>query len=138
VNADARTGVPDGYRTLSPYLVADGAEDLLEFVARVFETSERSRMTGAQGAFHFEVEVGDSVLMIGEGGGSSFPAMLHVYVADADAVYERALAEGATSAAEPHDTSFGDHRAAFDDRWGNQWWVATRVQPDADTGFARS
>jgi uncharacterized glyoxalase superfamily protein PhnB len=65
--------------------------------------------------------------MIGEGGSTSFPAMLHVYVEDSDAVYERALAEGATSAEGPHDTDFGDHRAAFDDRWGNQWWVATRV-----------
>ena len=121
-------GVPDGYRTLSPYLIAHGAEQLVGFVSRVFGTSERRRMTGAQGAFHFEVELGDSVLMIGEGGSASFPAMLHVYVEDSDAVYERALAEGATSAAEPHDTSFGDHRAAFDDPWGNQWWVATRVR----------
>jgi uncharacterized glyoxalase superfamily protein PhnB len=108
-------------------LVAKGAEELVGFVSRVFETSERSRMSGEQGAYHFEVELGDSVLMVGEGGERPFPAMLHVYVDDADEVYERALAAGATSAAEPHDTSFGDHRAAFDDRWGNQWWVATRV-----------
>jgi PhnB protein len=83
-------------------------------------------MTGELGGLHAEVDIGDSVLMVGEGPGGAFPAMLHVYVEDADAVYARALAEGATSAAEPHDTSFGDHRAAFDDRWGNQWWVATR------------
>ena len=120
-------GVPDGYHTLSPYLIATDAEELVQFVSRVFETSERRRMTGAAGAFHFELEIGDSVLMVGEGSGDSFPAMLHVYVADADAVYERALAEGATTVAEPHDTDFGDHRVAFTDRWGNQWWVATRV-----------
>jgi PhnB protein len=120
-------GVPDGYRALSPYLVATDAEDLVAFVSKVFDTAERRRMTGDAGAYHFELEIGDSVLMVGEGRGTSFPAMLHVYVADADAVYERALSEGATSAAEPHDTSFGDHRAAFGDRWGNEWWVATRV-----------
>lgn len=121
-------GVPEGYRTLSPYLIAPDAEELVRFVSLVFETSERRRMTGAAGAYHFELELGDSVLMIGEGGSTSFPAMLHVYVEDSDAVYRRALAEGATSAAEPHDTDFGDHRAAFEDRWGNQWWVATRVR----------
>jgi len=120
-------GVPEGYSTLSPYLVATDAEDLVRFVSKVFGTSERHRTTGAAGAYHFELELGDSVLMVGEGRGDSFPAMLHVYVEDPDAVYERALAEGATSVAEPHDTDFGDHRAAFDDRWGNQWWVATRV-----------
>jgi PhnB protein len=119
-------GVPEGYRTLSPYLVVDGADELVAFVAKVFGSKERRRMTGEAGGIHSEVELGDSVLMIGQGGDRPFPAMLHVYVEDADAVYEGALAEGATSAAEPHDTTFGDHRAAFDDRWGNQWWVATR------------
>jgi uncharacterized glyoxalase superfamily protein PhnB len=118
-------GVPDGYRTLSPYLVVEDAEALLEFVSQVFGTDVRRRMRGEAGGTHAELELGDSVLMVGEGGGMSRPAMLHVYVEDAEAVYERALAAGATSAAEPHDTSFGDHRAAFDDRWGNQWWVAT-------------
>jgi PhnB protein len=120
-------GVPEGYRTLSPYVIAEDAEGLIEFVSAVFETEVRRRMAGEGGGLHAELELGDSVLMIGEGGGMRSPAMLHVYVGDADAVYERALARGATSAAEPHDTSFGDHRAAFDDRWGNQWWVATRM-----------
>jgi PhnB protein len=119
-------GVPDGYRTLSPYLLVENAEGLLSFVTAVFDTEVRRRTTGEAGGLHAELDLGDSVLMVGEGGGERFPAMLHVYVEDADAVYARALAEGATSAAEPHDTSFGDHRAAFDDSWGNQWWVATR------------
>ena len=122
-------GVPEGYRTLSPYLVVEDAEGLLAFISSVFDTEVRRRMTGEAGGLHAELELGDSVLMVGEGGGTSFPAMLLVYVEDADAVYERALGEGATSAAAPHDTSFGDHRAAFDDRWGNQWWVATRRSP---------
>jgi PhnB protein len=120
-------GVPEGYRALSPYLIATDAEELVGFVSKVFATTERRRMTGAGGAYHFELDLGDSVLMIGEGKGTSFPAMLHVYVEDPDAVFERALAEGATAVAEPHDTDFGDHRVAFDDRWGNQWWVAARV-----------
>jgi uncharacterized glyoxalase superfamily protein PhnB len=120
-------GAPEGYRTLSPYLVVEGADELIAFVSKVFDTDERRRMTGEAGGMHAELELGDSVLMIGEGGGTPFPAMLHVYVEDADAVYERALGEGASTVAEPHDTSFGDHRAAFEDRWGNQWWVATRV-----------
>ena len=119
-------GVPDGYRTLSPYLLVEDAEGLLSFVSTVFGTEVRQRMVGEAGGLHAELELGDSVLMVGEGGDSTFRAMLHVYVEDADAIYERALAEGATTATEPHDTSFGDHRAAFDDRWGNQWWVATR------------
>jgi uncharacterized glyoxalase superfamily protein PhnB len=122
-------GVPDGYRTLSPYVIVDDADAFVEFVTNVFHARERRRTTGEAGGLHCEVELGDSVLMVGEGGVTVFRAMLHVYVEDADAVYERALAQGASSAAEPHDTSFGDHRAAFDDRWGNQWWVSTRSSP---------
>ena len=126
-------GVPDGYRTLSPYLLVEDAEGLLAFVSSVFGTEARRRMPGEAGGLHAEVELGDSVLMVGEGGGMSFPAMLHVYVDDSGAIYERTLAGGATSAAEPHDTSFGDHRAAFDDAWGNQWWVATRVETSSSS-----
>lgn len=124
-------GVPEGYRTLSPYLVVEGVDELVAFVSGVLGARERRRMTFEGGGVHVELDLGDSVLMAGEGGGLRFPAMVHVYVADADAVYERALAAGAASAAEPHDTDFGDHRAAFDDRWGNQWWVATRVAHDS-------
>jgi PhnB protein len=122
-------GVPDGYRTLSPYLIVEGADELVEFVSNVFHARERRRLTGEAGGLHCELELGDSVLMVGEGAGTAFSAMLHVYVEDADAVYDRALAAGASSAAQPHDTSFGDHRAAFDDRWGNQWCVPTRRRP---------
>jgi PhnB protein len=119
-------GVPGGYRTLSPYLVVEDADGLVAFATEVLGARERARTTGEAGGLHVELSLGDSVLMVGQGGGSVFPAMLHVYVEDADAVYERALAAGARSVAEPHDTGFGDHRAAFDDRFGNQWWVATR------------
>ena len=124
------TGVPAGYRSVSSYLIVTDADAAVAFVENVFAARERRRMPGEAGGVHCEIELGDSILMIGVGGGMSFPGMLHVYVEDSDAVYRRALDAGATSVAEPHDTSFGDHRAAFDDAWGNQWWVATRVSED--------
>jgi PhnB protein len=120
-------GVPEGYRTVSPYLIVSDADAAAGFVAEVFGAVVRRRMPGEAGGLHCELEVGDSVVMIGSGGGMSFPGIVHVYVEDSDEVYSRALGLGATSAAEPHDTSFGDHRSAFDDPWGNQWWVATRI-----------
>jgi PhnB protein len=103
----------------------------VSFIVDVLGATERRRMDMGGGGVHCELELGDSVLMVGAGGGMSFPAMVHVYVGDSDAVYERALAAGATSVAEPHDTGFGDHRSAFDDPWGNQWWVATRVSAES-------
>jgi PhnB protein len=125
-------GTPDGYRTVSPYLIVSDADAAAAFVAEVFEATERRRTTGEAGGLHCELQVGDSVVMIGSGGEMTFPGMLHVYVEDSDVVYTRALRLGATSAAEPHDTSFGDHRSAFDDPWGNQWWVATRVSVSSE------
>src|SRR4029450_4843844 len=64
-------GVPDGYPTLSPYLLVEDAEGLLSFVSVVFATEVRSRMTGEAGGLHAEVELGDSLLMVGEGVGST-------------------------------------------------------------------
>ena len=55
--------VPEGYRTLSPYLVVDDADGLLAFVSRVFGTEVRRRMTGEAGGLHAELELGDSALM---------------------------------------------------------------------------
>jgi uncharacterized glyoxalase superfamily protein PhnB len=122
-------GARDGYPTVCAYLVVPDVDGAVAFIERVFGAVERRRTTGEAGGTHCELQVGDSVVMVGAGGSRSFPAMLHVYVEDSDAAYERALAAGATSAAEPHDTSFGDHRCAFDDPWGNQWWAATAVTP---------
>lgn len=123
---------PEGYSTVSPYLAVAGAEQLLEWIEAVFGVTPRTRMTGAAGALHAEVELGDSLLMVGEAGADhAFRAMLHVYVDDADAAYERALAAGGTSTLEPHDTDFGDHRAAVTDPCGNEWWIATRTGSDS-------
>jgi PhnB protein len=124
-----RRAVPEGYRSVSPYLVVSDVDATVAFLADVFGAVERRRTTGEAGGAHCELELGDSVVMVGSGGGASFHAMLHVYVEDSDDVYRRALDAGATSVAEPHDTSFGDHRSAFEDPWGSQWWVATRAQP---------
>ncbi|MDQ3672365.1 MAG: VOC family protein [Actinomycetota bacterium] len=121
-------GVPEGYPTVSPYLLVTDLEPAVAFLTEVFGARERRRMQGEGGGMHCELELGDSVVMVGAGGGMSSRAMLHVYVADAEAVYRRALAAGASSVSEPHDTSFGDHRVAFDDPSGTQWWVSTRME----------
>jgi uncharacterized glyoxalase superfamily protein PhnB len=69
------------------------------------------------------------------------PAMLYVYVSDTDAVYERALAAGATSIREPADQFYGDRNAGVKDAAGNQWWMAMRredVSPEEARGRATS
>jgi PhnB protein len=121
---------PPGYHSVSPYLVTEELEALVGFVCDVFEGNDRHRATGAAGRTHVEVEVGDSLVMIGAAGSAEGvrTAMLHVYIDDSAAAYERALEAGATSVMDAHETPFGDRRYAIDDPWGNQWWISTRVR----------
>jgi uncharacterized glyoxalase superfamily protein PhnB len=83
-------------------------------------------MQGEGGGMHVEIEIGDSLLMVGRApDGGLRTAVLHVYVDDCDAAYERGLASGATSVVAPHEASFGDRRCALDDGFGNRWGTPT-------------
>jgi PhnB protein len=126
--------VPAGYHTITPYLTVKRAEQLVDFVKEVFDAREVLRTTGSAGGLHAEVTIGDSKLMIG--GYESVeekPMALHLYVPDADAVYQRAMAAGATSLEEPVDQVYGDREAGVKDLSGNFWWIATHKLGPAGT-----
>ena len=132
--APPKTGVrpvPEGYRTVTPYLVGKNAPALLEFVKRTFGAKENFRSVGSAGGMHADVTVGDSHLMIGGGGpehtyqGDAKLGAFHVYVRDCDATYERALEAGGTSLDEPRDQSYGERSATVKDTEGNFWYIAT-------------
>ena len=123
-----------GYQSITPYLTVKRAEQLVEFVKQIFDGTEVFRTIGSAGGLHAEVAIGDSKLMIG--GYESveeIPTALHVYVPDADAVYRRALAAGATSLEEPVDQFYGDREAGIKDPSGNVWWIATHKLGVAET-----
>jgi uncharacterized glyoxalase superfamily protein PhnB len=114
------------YNTITPYLTVKRAEQLVEFVKEVFGGVETFRTTGSAGGLHAEVTIGESKLMIGGYETvAEIPTALHVYVPDADAVYQRALEAGATSLEEPVDQFYGDREAGVKDPTGNVWWIAT-------------
>ena len=118
-----------GYQTITPYLTVQRAEQLVDFVKTAFDGVEVFRTTGSAGGLHAEVTIGESKLMIGGYENvEEKPTALHLYVADADAVYQRALAAGGTSLEEPVDQFYGDRNAAVEDPAGNQWWIATHVE----------
>jgi uncharacterized glyoxalase superfamily protein PhnB len=89
---------------------------------------------GKDGAvLHAEVKVGDSMVMLSDGGDGRgdwrpMPTVLYLYVPDADAVYERALAAGAVSVMAPTTQSYGDRRGGIRDPSGNVWWIPTQVE----------
>jgi PhnB protein len=122
---------PQGYNAVSVYVVADGAQALIDFLKTTFDAQELRRFDNPDGKImHAEVRIADTVVMIADSGGSypSMPAWLHVYVPDADFTYKAALKAGGVAVQEPvrkeHDT---DKRGGFKDPVGNTWWVATQV-----------
>ena len=122
---------PNGYHTVTPYLVVRGVPQLIEFLKDAFGAAERRRDLRPDGTVaHAEVEIGDSVVMMGEPQTESavMPGMIHLYLDNADSAYQRAIRAGATSLREPVDEPYGDRMAGVQDRFGNQWWMATPIR----------
>ncbi len=122
------TKIREGFTTVTPYVRVREA-GLLDFLATVFDATETFSIKGSAGGVHREVRVGDSMLMIGEGGVEGefpfSPAAFHVYVPDADAAFQRAIAAGATSMGDPADRPYGERAGFVRDSFGNQWYIAT-------------
>jgi uncharacterized glyoxalase superfamily protein PhnB len=124
--------VPDGYHTLTPYLVVDGAEKIIRFMKEAFgaETAFEPMKRPDGKVMHAEFRIGDSIIMISDASerAKATSAMLHVYVPNVDAVYQKALKAGATSVTEPADMFYGDRTGGVKDPAGNQWHIGTHVE----------
>jgi len=122
---------PDGYHTLTPYLVVNGAAGLIDFLKGAFEAEEVIRMDAPQGRIdHAELRIGDSLVMLADAPAARSPteAMLHVYVEDVDATYQCALAAGGMAEQAPTDQFYGDRTGGVRDPCGNLWWIATHIE----------
>lgn len=122
---------PFSYPSLSPYLICEEAEDLIEFLRSAFGGRLERRFDRPDGTLmHAEVRIGDSIVMIGGGASEavSAPVHLHLYVEDAQAAFDRAVAAGATVVQRPEQKREDDDlRGGVQDRWGTVWWVATQA-----------
>ena len=140
--------IPAGYPQVSPYLSVDDAAAAIDFYTGVFGATERMRMPGPNDTIgHAELQLGDSLIMLADEapdigfrspkalGGS--PVTISIYVGDVDAVFERAVAAGAT-ALRPVETQFyGDRSGQFEDPFGHRWSVASHVEDVAPEEMAR-
>lgn len=122
---------PEGYSTVSPYLVAKGAQRVIDFLKEAFGATELRRYDMPDGSImHAEVRIGDTVVMIGDAGGEwpAIPAFLHLYVDDVDETYHRALDAGGVSVQAPERKDGDpDRRGGVKDPAGNTWWIATQI-----------
>ncbi len=123
--------IPDGYHTVTPAIIVDGAADVISFAEEVLNAKVATKMENPDGTIgHAEVKIGDSIVFVANPmmGSAPAPGWLYVYVDDVNSVYRKAMAAGAKSVEEPSDKFYGDRTAAFTDRAGNHWGIATHVE----------
>ena len=122
---------PEGYSTVSPYLIAAGAQAVIDFLNKAFGARELRRYDMPDGSImHAEVRIGDTVVMIGDAGEHwpAVPAHVHVYVDSVDETYRRALDAGGVSVQPPQQKGQDpDRRGGVKDPAGNTWWIATQL-----------
>ena len=133
--------IPSGYRTLTPYINVKNAGAAIEFYKKAFDAKEVGRITMPDGTIgHAEIEIGDSKFWLAEEnaqwgnvspqtlGGS--PVALCLYVEDVDAIFAKALKEGAkvTGEMEVKDQFYGDRAGSLTDPFGHKWSIMTHIE----------
>ncbi len=130
--------IPDGYASVTPYLLVDGAAKAIDFYKNVFGATERMRMPMGDRVGHAELVIGGSVIMLADScpqaemktpqalGGTS--VSIHLYVQDVDAVFKKAISAGAKQIRPVKDQFYGDRSGAVSDPFGHMWNIATHVE----------
>lgn len=138
--AEKVKAIPDGCRTVTPYMVVSGADRAIEFYKQAFGAVEIVRMTGpgGQGIMHAEIKIGDSLIFLCD----EFPNMgnrspqtlgattmsIMLYVEDVDAAFARAVEAGAKPLFPPQDMFWGDRFTKVADPFGHEWAMATHIE----------
>jgi PhnB protein len=128
--------IPKGFHTVTPNIIVDSAEDAIAFLTQVLGATERYRLTMSNGKIaHCELQLGDSVVNLGESmeGWPARALVAQIYVENSDALFERAVAAGATVIMPMTDMFFGSREGRISDPFGNIWTIATlkeAVSPD--------
>lgn len=131
--------IPDGYHTVTPYLIIKNAANALEFYKKAFGAKELFRMPGPDGrVMHAEIQIGNSRLMLADEcpemnarspqslGGS--PVSLLLYVENVDTFFNQAVSAGAKVDRPVKDQFYGDRSGSLSDPYGHAWHVATHVE----------
>ncbi|MFV0444206.1 MAG: VOC family protein [Planctomycetaceae bacterium] len=135
----ANANIPEGYRSVAPYLVVRGASDAIQFYERAFNARERMRLTLPGGLIgHAEMQFGDSVVMLADEnpdwevlGPSAFggtPVSIHLYVTNVDQLFQQAVDAGAKVLKPLQNQFYGDRSGFLEDPFGHRWSLAQRVE----------
>ena len=130
--------IPEGYHSLTPYLIIDGAAEAMEYYKKAFGAVELFRMDHGGKIGHAEMKIGDSPFMLADehpemGYRSpkalgSTPVSLMIYVEDVDTVYKQAIDAGGKEVKALQDQFYGDRSGTLTDPFGHVWTVATHKE----------
>jgi PhnB protein len=132
--------IPEGYRTVTPYLIVTRAPEVIDFMKRAFGAQLLFQMANPDGSIgHSELRVGDSMIMLSSGREQwkPMPTMVHLYVEDCDAVFAKAVEAGAEVVMPLADQFYGDRSGGVKDVAGNYWWIATHVKDVSEEEMKR-
>ena len=131
--------IPEGYHSVTPYLIIKGATEAIDFYKKAFGATELFRMPAPGGKIgHAEIKIGDSPIMLADEspemgykspkslGGS--PISIMIYVVDVDTVFKRAIAAGGKEQRPVKDQFYGDRSGTLEDPFGHVWHVATHKE----------
>lgn len=134
--------IPDGYGTVTPWIIGRDTAGLMDFLTRAFDAVDLGRVTSEDGSIgHAEMRIGASIVMMFDAPRNSnwpdTPAFLRLYLPDTDATFARAVREGATPITNVTHLAWGDRVARVRDPYGNLWWMQTRVEIVSEEEAAR-
>ncbi|MGQ0794461.1 MAG: VOC family protein [Deltaproteobacteria bacterium] len=132
--------IPEGFTTVTPYLVCSPCDEAIDFYKSAFGATEICRLASPDGdkIVHATIQIGNSMIMLGDEfpdwdclspesvGGS--PVMIHLYVEDADSVIDSAAQAGAEVTMPAQDMFWGDRYGTINDPFGHKWSIATHIK----------
>lgn len=133
--------VPEGFSTITPYIIVKDASKYIEFLKEAFDAQTISLCHHPNGTVsHATLRIGDSMIMLSEHheegpwakDWTASPVTFYLYVPDADALYERTLRAGAEPLLKMEDQLYGDRIGAVRDAWGNKWCISTHIEDVSD------
>ena len=122
--------VPEGYHTITPYIITSDATQMMAFVEKAFG-GETTHKTVEEGRIrHAEMRVGSSMIMLSQATADYPPTHIHLYIytPDCDAMFDRAVAAGGTVIMPMKDQEYGDRNGGIKDPVGNSWWIGKRIR----------
>src|SRR5713101_703694 len=130
--------IPEGYHSVTPYLIIKGASRAIEYYKKAFGATEVMRFPGPNDTvMHAEIQIGDSRIMLADEGQGEYrspqaiggsPVSLMIYVNDVDKVFNQAVSAGAKTTRAVQDQFYGDRSGNLIDPFGHVWTVSTHKE----------